>query len=136
MYRLPPRSTRTDTLLPYPTLFRSGKRLTQQFLARLHLTNAAGLAPPRQPLETDLRHRRYSSQIRTASPPAFPPRCRVCAARRRWRTAPPVDAIHPRRDWCSSTIPAPGPAAPCYGDRAYGPYPDNLSRRSARLPNP
>src|SRR3546814_15486559 len=106
MIRRPPRSTRTDTLFPYTTLFRSrprleltrlnssrrsrrgkgrnkaetvqpvpnlspspsarangrGKRLTQQFLSRLPLPNAAALAPPRHPLETDLRHRRSSSQ--------------------------------------------------------------------------
>src|SRR3546814_13251012 len=30
MIRRPPRSTRTDTLFPYTTLFRSGERLAQQ----------------------------------------------------------------------------------------------------------
>src|SRR3546814_2726433 len=33
MFRRPPRSTRTDTLLPYTTLFRSGDRVAQVELA-------------------------------------------------------------------------------------------------------
>src|SRR3546814_7831073 len=34
MIRLPPRSTRTDTLFPYTTLFRSTKRLIEQLRAK------------------------------------------------------------------------------------------------------
>src|SRR3546814_4253602 len=40
MLRLPPRSTRTDTLFPYTTLFRSREqqhRRLDQFLERLHI---------------------------------------------------------------------------------------------------
>src|SRR3546814_13968037 len=37
MVRLPPRTTRTDTLLPYTTLFRSGRELGQFALAPLRL---------------------------------------------------------------------------------------------------
>src|SRR3546814_14958454 len=33
MIRLPPRSTRTDTLFPYPTLFRSGRQCVRGRLA-------------------------------------------------------------------------------------------------------
>src|SRR3546814_10319985 len=52
MRRRPPRSTRTDTLFPYTTLFRSGHDLTDTRLARLihrvdrsahHLISASGL---------------------------------------------------------------------------------------------
>src|SRR3546814_13259746 len=41
MTRRPPRSTRTDTLFPYPTLFRSGVGQDRDQL-RLHLEDAAG----------------------------------------------------------------------------------------------
>src|SRR3546814_14987245 len=36
MIRLPPRSTRTDTLFPYTTLFRSGQVLLHGFLGDAH----------------------------------------------------------------------------------------------------
>src|SRR3546814_18453318 len=36
MIRRPPRSTRTDTLFPYPTLFRSGRSLSQMRIGRNH----------------------------------------------------------------------------------------------------
>src|SRR3546814_6547659 len=43
MIRRPPRSTRTDTLFPYTTLFRSGKlRKTDQVLLVLRRHKAAG----------------------------------------------------------------------------------------------
>src|SRR3546814_17441848 len=45
MIRRPPRSTRTDTLLPYTTLFRSIKRIGQEtyviHIIRLHLYGSA-----------------------------------------------------------------------------------------------
>src|SRR3546814_21115598 len=40
MIRRPPRSTRTDTLFPYTTLFRSGSCADESSLPRLHLPAA------------------------------------------------------------------------------------------------
>src|SRR3546814_4173340 len=64
MIRRPPRSTRTDTLFPYTTLFRSQRRLAHQRAAdRQHLLLAAGqgaaalrlaLLQPREQLEHHL----------------------------------------------------------------------------------
>src|SRR3546814_13288371 len=45
MIRRPPRSTRTDTLFPYTTLFRS-LRLRAGLLLRLLLSHRAGHPPP------------------------------------------------------------------------------------------
>src|SRR3546814_17159992 len=42
MFRQPPRSTRTDTLLPYTTLFRSKER---SHMTHNHPTAAEGLTP-------------------------------------------------------------------------------------------
>src|SRR3546814_15574003 len=42
MYRRPPRSTRTDTLFPYTTLFRSATGEAPD-LARLHATRVPGM---------------------------------------------------------------------------------------------
>src|SRR3546814_4002330 len=47
MSRLPPRSTRTDTLFPYTTLFRSGQT---RHLANLRALLQAGLVDPHPPL--------------------------------------------------------------------------------------
>src|SRR3546814_9287794 len=44
MIRRPPRSTRTDTLFPYTTLFRSGRSRRIYTWGGLVLTQAAGLA--------------------------------------------------------------------------------------------
>src|SRR3546814_10249607 len=44
MIRLPPRSTRTDTLFPYTTLFRSGSRNSRQ-LPSVHVSVTTSLAP-------------------------------------------------------------------------------------------
>src|SRR3546814_11144696 len=59
MIRRPPRSTRTDTLFPYTTLFRSQSPLAHRFCdgAFIHLAKPLrqlGLAEPRPP--RDLRH--------------------------------------------------------------------------------
>src|SRR3546814_21059311 len=43
MIRRPPRSTRTDTLFPYTTLFRSVERIAHRIIARDLLTDAAVL---------------------------------------------------------------------------------------------
>src|SRR3546814_10493813 len=40
MIRRPPRSTRTDTLFPYPTLFRSGRSATPTASPRLTLSRS------------------------------------------------------------------------------------------------
>src|SRR3546814_1382491 len=37
MIRRPPRSTRTDTLFPYTTLFRSSSSLARRFAATIHI---------------------------------------------------------------------------------------------------
>src|SRR3546814_4916423 len=42
MIRRPPRSTRTDTLFPYTTLFRSPSRKTRKFSKRFIRTSARG----------------------------------------------------------------------------------------------
>src|SRR3546814_13036040 len=47
MIPLPPRSTRTDTLFPYPTLFRSGEMSSlRSAIARMEALASAGLAKP------------------------------------------------------------------------------------------
>src|SRR3546814_13168313 len=55
MIRRPPRSTRTDTLFPYTTLFRSGR------------TDRAGLHA--HPADRDLDHRGLRRHARLVSPP-------------------------------------------------------------------
>src|SRR3546814_20098340 len=51
MIRRPPRSTRTDTLLPYTTLFRSGDK----FGAGIGVRKGARLAPRSRPAIEDMR---------------------------------------------------------------------------------
>src|SRR3546814_8467693 len=46
MIRRPPRSTRTDTLFPYTTLFRSGQPQTAEVPNHRHRHAAAGDRPP------------------------------------------------------------------------------------------
>src|SRR3546814_3586075 len=46
MIRRPPRSTRTDTLFPYTTLFRSHHRLSHPYPDRCRLLCCAGADPP------------------------------------------------------------------------------------------
>src|SRR3546814_7219878 len=48
MIRRPPRSTRTDTLFPYPTLFRSVEMAGDRALQRLESPLGAGVDPNRQ----------------------------------------------------------------------------------------
>src|SRR3546814_3225594 len=63
MIRRPPRSTRTDTLFPYTTLFRSidtGERLVEQHDRRLGRERAGNLAAP--PLAARKRHRGRMAQ--------------------------------------------------------------------------
>src|SRR3546814_16895696 len=58
MIRLPPRSTRTDTLFPYPTLFRSGRmvELAQRPMPTSRVTHASN--------ELVIRLRRVEGQVR------------------------------------------------------------------------
>src|SRR3546814_11820597 len=60
MIRRPPRSTRTDTLFPYTTLFRSGVRNADAFMAAVDGVlygddPAQGIVEGRQFLHPDLR---------------------------------------------------------------------------------
>src|SRR3546814_20039564 len=64
MIRRPPRSTRTDTLFPYTTLFRSGSRRRVARLHRIEISNK--IAQWRAPLISSI-----SRQNRTVRP-AFP----------------------------------------------------------------
>src|SRR3546814_3814997 len=65
MIRRPPRSTRTDTLFPYTTLFRSGQRADD--VARAQLVCAAGVDAQRG--HGRLRHRaRLAGQGRDLFP--------------------------------------------------------------------
>src|SRR3546814_9870679 len=68
MIRRPPRSTRTDTLIPYPTLFRSRASLRRKMLR-------------------DLTGQTFFKQRIAHSPSPLPASRRCCAARRRKRPA-------------------------------------------------
>src|SRR3546814_4053204 len=52
MIRRPPRSTRTDTLFPYTTLFRSIGEISQQLVAHLTTSAPAPNPYPHQPPES------------------------------------------------------------------------------------
>src|SRR3546814_17343859 len=76
MIRRPPRSTRTDTLFPYTTLFRSAGHRRDTLscpsfscppLSWLSLTNAAGARL--LPYGFRSRHGRHSAQVAKASQP-------------------------------------------------------------------
>src|SRR3546814_13651862 len=61
MIRRPPRSTRTDTLFPYTTLFRSARARTEgdpylPFLRRLHQEARRGAGSARRNLATSARN--------------------------------------------------------------------------------
>src|SRR3546814_20192652 len=47
MIRRPPRSTRTDTLVPYPTLFRSPARTTSAWIDEMWISEAGSVDSPR-----------------------------------------------------------------------------------------
>src|SRR3546814_15081104 len=49
MIRRPPRSTRTDTLFPYTTLFRSYVQIPQRYIASIKLGQTAALTVPEYP---------------------------------------------------------------------------------------
>src|SRR3546814_5001114 len=73
MIRRPPRSTRTDTLFPYTTLFRSEGSGENQFAGqqggdgrrRLNLRYAHQLAPPRSLLIRNGRSEEHTSELQS-----------------------------------------------------------------------
>src|SRR3546814_8105404 len=71
MSRLPPRSTRTDTLFPYTTLFRSAwPRLPTAFTCSTTASISAALPPPprQRPGATAAIRRHRSACCRSAAP--------------------------------------------------------------------
>src|SRR3546814_16314707 len=67
MIRRPPRSTRTDTLFPYTTLFRSVRDRLQQPDPALAAGDGAGVGVLRLPRELDLPHRdRKSTRLNSS----------------------------------------------------------------------
>src|SRR3546814_8730576 len=72
MIRRPPRSTRTDTLFPYTTLFRSRGRRPAEF-GRTDAGGGAGAAAGRA---ADRLHRRRRLPVRLHHPVARPDRAR------------------------------------------------------------
>src|SRR3546814_4252020 len=114
MIRRPPRSTRTDTLFPYTTLFRSGLRLAARDLG------GSGRPPRRRARD---RGRRPLALVRIGAGAAVRPtlvRQRRAAARHRSRSLFPADAIA-----CARGVVRSGTAGPQRGAAA-GPRPDRL----------
>src|SRR3546814_1730147 len=67
MIRRPPRSTRTDTLFPYTTLFRSNTTVTNTTRVEIDTsTTVAGLNQLRQVLTTAERSRSMASTLMNA----------------------------------------------------------------------
>src|SRR3546814_11954149 len=69
MIRRPPRSTRTDTLFPYTTLFRSGGTASPVLLV-LGDGDGAGDRPDRQPDGAAVEQRLWQPLVRRARPAA------------------------------------------------------------------
>src|SRR3546814_3449293 len=68
MIRRPPRSTRTDTLFPYTTLFRSLLEITA-FTSRIPLPTPSPGAEPRLAQRTrDASHLRHTFRLRPSRP--------------------------------------------------------------------
>src|SRR3546814_20711699 len=86
MIRRPPRSTRSDTLFPYPTLFRSG--LAPQFVNNLRVTDRAALECVKAAagsVRMDIEARLSTSLVSTPMGGA-----RLSVAGGNWITARPV----------------------------------------------
>src|SRR3546814_18337747 len=104
MIRRPPRSTRTDTLCPYTTLFRSQRRIVAMRTACMVRKPGEVLARQRVPALVHLAHDRRDARVRALMPacgqfalapaivlflraeqcrlpPSFDPRIGVAAAR-------------------------------------------------------
>src|SRR3546814_19363267 len=71
MIRRPPRSTRTDTLFPYTTLFRSYSTSSQRALSRSRRSARRSLYEPRRISS----NQRNSVEARTKAPRQSPKRC-------------------------------------------------------------
>src|SRR3546814_12935267 len=69
MIRRPPRSTRTDTLFPYTTLFRSYSRAVRCRRTRANAPRRNRPETRRTQLPVFLRHRRAQQTLRTAMGP-------------------------------------------------------------------
>src|SRR3546814_8483974 len=69
MIRPPPRSTRTDTLFPYTTLFRSRRQAPQSHYGRSHVFAAIGISYRDGPRRVTMLHLSFpneSTEYRTA----------------------------------------------------------------------
>src|SRR3546814_19308148 len=123
MIRRPPRSTRTDTLFPYPTLFRSHRRVpvvapvelvAELGEATVHEEAVLGVARALGPLRAELE----PDHPVTGPPPTPPP-----VPRHLRRPAPPADAE-----------PSPGAPGGSPGGRAGGPHPQPPHSSAGRGP--
>src|SRR3546814_16022202 len=105
MIRRPPRSTRTDTLFPYTTLFRSRERgahtVPPAKVARTH-PRSAGMAAGVQELDTFVREALMRGQSREVI-------AQVLAAAG-WAEAPPRDVLSAYAD-VAFPVPVPCPPA-------------------------
>src|SRR3546814_10827223 len=100
MIRRPPRSTRTDTLFPYTTLFRSGVRprgAGAEAGAGRRLPGDGRLAglPEVAPAAAGDRHRGGAERRRDGGRAEVPDAAPAAHARR-WREADPAAAARPR----------------------------------------
>src|SRR3546814_8176093 len=97
MIRRPPRSTRTDTLFPYTTLFRSARR-------RLHRGPVAGdLHRPEVGEPEPSLDRRHDHRGLRLPPPALRPDRRTALPERRYGRVPP-DAAADRSEEHTSEL--------------------------------
>src|SRR3546814_12258184 len=69
MIRRPPRSTRTDTLVPYTTLFRSAREILQRFLERRERfgVEVVGRLVEQQDVAAGLEHLRHMHAVPLAA---------------------------------------------------------------------
>src|SRR3546814_15611468 len=137
MIRRPPRSTRTDTLFPYTTLFRSrangstsrvtrlrrdrGRR-TKWREARAAATPPADLAAPQ-----DRWLPRPEGSVPLAQVP--PASCPLALDPRRWSSAVAVSAYHPAPGQCHPPVEEPS-VRPCPPSRRTRSSPQNARGRS------
>src|SRR3546814_2516861 len=70
MIRRPPRSTRTDTLFPYTTLFRSGVRRTSRLSCQIVLTDdldglTVNIPPESRNMQEPRRSEEHTSELQS-----------------------------------------------------------------------
>src|SRR3546814_2453712 len=125
MIRRPPRSTRTDTLFPYTTLFRSPSRNVRDFVAQwsqphAHAQSSAGLEGPGHDrhAEDPHDHRRSGEQQRQLS---YLSQFRDACVRKRHSAAAILANLEPdiagRVELDRAGLPS-GPAEPALGHAA------------------